>query len=201
MNSDILAEWQLVAGPTTEPITDAFAKLHAGITGTDDDTLITAYVKASRQAAENYLNRGLFTQTWKIQLSEFAEIVWLPMASPLASISSVTYYDTAGALQTLASTYYIADTVSEPGRMLRAPDQAWPSTQSDRSMPITITYVVGQSTAAAIPEIVKQGILMHVAYLDAHRMGDPNSDAARRAAEHCWDLAGRTHWLPPQRCL
>ncbi len=192
-------EWQLVTAPTTEPITDAFAKLHAGVTGTDDDSLITAYVKAARQAAENYLGFGLFTQTWKITLQDFADIVWLPMANPLASVSTVTYYDVDGVSQTLASTYYTVDTTSAPGRIVRAPDQDWPAVQSDRLMPVTIQYVVGYSTAAAIPELIKQGILLYVAYLEAHRMGDPNSESARNAAYACWDLVGRIYWLPPER--
>jgi uncharacterized phiE125 gp8 family phage protein len=194
-------EWSLVTGPAQEPITDSEAKLHAGISGTDDDTLMTAYVKAARQAAEVYLACGLYTQTWRLQLSAFYDVIWLPMAAPLASVTSVKYYDTTGTEQTLATTYYTVDTTSTPGRIVRAPNQSWPSVQCDRLRPVTITYVVGQTTTASIPEIVKQGIRVYVAYLEAHRMGDPNSEVARQAAYALWDLHGRAHWREPESCL
>lgn len=194
-------EWALVTGPAQEPLSVAEAKLHLSLTQSDEDGLTLSYLTAGRQAAEQFMSRALFTQTWRMQLEHFADIVWLPMAAPLQSVSSVTYYDGDGTLQTLPTTYYEVDTVSQPGRIVRKPGQSWPTVQCDRLMPVTITYVCGHATTDAIPELVKQGIRLYVGAADTDRQGGIDSEASRRAAEHCWLMAGQVFWREPQRCL
>jgi hypothetical protein len=53
------------------------------------------------------------------------------MAAPLQSVTTVKYYDASGVLQTLASTVYQVDTVSQPGRIVLAPTQIWPTVQAN----------------------------------------------------------------------
>jgi hypothetical protein len=103
-------------------------------------------------------------------------------------VTSVQYYDTTGTQQTLAGTFYTVDTVSRPGRIIRAPLQSWPALQGDRLVnAITITYVVGYTTADLIPERVKQGMRIYLSLLDSDRDGlDPNNERARAAAYACW---------------
>lgn len=190
--------WTRTAEPAQEPITLAEAKLQMKITQVNEDALIRSYIVAGRQAAEEYMSRGLFTQTWLAVCPDFADRIPLPMAAPLQSVTSVKYYDTTGTLQTLATTYYTVDTTSRPGRIVRAPSQMWPSIQADRlEGAVQITYVVGWATVAAIPERIKQGIRFYVTYLDADREGmDPAGKDARLAAERCW--ADQVDWLPPE---
>lgn len=189
--------WTLVTGPATEPITLAEAKQQCKITHTNEDALVANYIVAARQAAEDHMARGLITQTWKLMLQDWAEIVWLPMAAPLQSVTTVKYYDTDGAQQTLGSTVYTVDVVSRPGRLTRAPNQSWPSLQADRHVGrIEITYVVGFISAVAVPERIKQGIRLHVGYLDCDREGlEEYAQHARAAAEACW--TDRVYWMPP----
>lgn len=192
------AAWTRTTEPAIEPITLAEAKLHARITSTADDAALASYIGVARQAAEDVLNRGLLTQTWKLTLSSFADRIWLPMAAPLQSVSSVKYYDSDGTLQTLASTYYDTDTVSRPAALVRAANQSWPSLQSDRRTGrVEITYVVGWTAASLVPQRIRQGIRMYVAYLDADRDGlAEQASAARAAAEACW--ADRIEWQAPE---
>jgi uncharacterized phiE125 gp8 family phage protein len=195
---EISYDWTLVTPPATEPLSLAEAKQHAVIVQTDDDVLITAYIVAARQAAESYLGRGLLTQTWKLQLSAWADVIALPMAAPLQTVSSVQYYDQAGVLQTLATSFYVVDTTAEPGRILRAPNQILPFLQYDRVDAITITYVCGWMTSALVPESIKQGLRLYVAAADADRTGgDASSETARQAAAAVWRNAGPVYWRPP----
>ena len=129
----IQCDWTLVTPPAQEPISLAEAKLHCSVTQDDENALIAAYITAARQAAEAYLSRGLFTQTWKAQFSTWAETFWLPMAAPLQSITHVKYYDANDTLQTLSSSYYVVDTTSEPGCISRAATYSWPSLSADSS--------------------------------------------------------------------
>lgn len=197
MIRDIACEWSLVTAPAEEPLTLAEAKLHASITQDDDNLLTDAYRVAARQAAEQYLGRGLFTQTWQAQLAYWAEVIWLPMAAPLQSVTSVKYYDGDGVLQTLAASSYVVDTTSEPGRIYRAPNTAWPSVQADRLVRVIVTYVCGWTSVDTIPELIKQGIRLYLATSDADRVG-ADSAAAKAAAEACWRAYGQVFWRPPE---
>jgi uncharacterized phiE125 gp8 family phage protein len=198
------ASWQLVTAPTIEPISLDEAKRHARI-ASGDDGLVQRYRVAARETAEQTLNRGLLTQTWQLVLDTWTPVIYLPRAAPLqndanASPSTaplVQYYATSGTLTTLSSTVYTVDTVSRPGRIALAPGQSWPSLQSLRqSGRILVTYVIGWTTAAAVPERIKQGIRMYVSYLDMNRDGfEALGDQARQAAAACWD--DRIEWLDP----
>jgi uncharacterized phiE125 gp8 family phage protein len=198
--TDIGCAWTLVTGPASEPITLTEAKSQARITDTNSDSLISSYITVARQEAETYLGRGLYTQTWKLSLDWFTDVIPLPMAAPLASITSVKYYDEDGTLQTLSTSYYDTDTVAQPGTVVLKPDQTWPSVQSDRrNRRVEITYVVGWSATNLIPELIKQGIRLYVTYLDLDRDGmEDRALAAKQAAERCW--SDRVYWTPPRWC-
>jgi uncharacterized phiE125 gp8 family phage protein len=196
-------EWIRTVGPTGEPLSLDEAKQHLIIHQEDDNALVQGYVKAARDAAEDYLGHGLITQTYKATFQYFADVLWLPMAFPLqndpaanpSTAPVVKYYDTAGTLQTLATTEYLVDTVSRPGRILRAPNKSWPSTQGDRLMGVEITYVVGWTAAASVPELIKHGMKIFLTGMEGQR-GDPTQ--SKKAAEACWSLAGIVRWIPPQ---
>ena len=186
----------LVTAPTDEPITLAEAKAQARITDDHSNGLLRSYIQTAREAAEQILGRGLLTQTWRQERADFADVMWLPMAAPLqndagASPSTapiVEYYDTDGTLQTLATSVYDVDTVSRPGRIVRAAGQSWPAVQCDRQAGrVRITYVVGWISPAEVPEQIKQGIRSYVTALDADRDGmHERAEEARFAAERCW---------------
>jgi uncharacterized phiE125 gp8 family phage protein len=195
---EIGTAWTLVTGPTVPPISVDEAKDQARISDTASDLLIANYIEAAREAAELYMGRGLLTQTWKLTLDAFANVIPLPMAAPLQSITSVKYYDENGVLQTLATSVYDTDLVSRPGRVTLKVDQTWPTLQTlKRNGLVEITYVVGWTSADLIPERIKQGIRQYVTYLDQDRDGmDVRALDAQQAAERCW--SDRIGWAAPQ---
>lgn len=198
----------LVTGPTVEPITLDEAKQQARILDDNSNAVLQGYITTAREAAEAYMGRGILTQTWKLVLDNWANIIPLPMAHPLQNDGTATpstavavqYYDDAGALQTLATTVYDVDTVSRPGRVVLKPSQSWPSVQSTRRQgAIEITYVVGWTDVALVPERIKQGIKQYVTYLEYDRDGmDERAVAAMEAAERCW--SDRLWWTSPRYC-
>lgn len=193
----IQCHWTRTVGPTVEPLTLAEAKQYAVVTQDDDNALVSALVRAAREGAETYLGRALYTQTWKYTQSAWSDVMWLPMAAPLQSVSTVQYYATDGTLTTLSSTYYTVDTTSEPGRLLRAANQSWPALQTDRSGPLVIvTYVCGYTSVASIPEIIKLALRIAVAQADADRIGESTS----KTVESILSAAGCVYWREPQEC-
>lgn len=120
---------KLITGPAAEAITLEEAKQHLRVVDTDEDSLISIYIRAARQwceGPEGFLGRALVTQTWDLVLDSFptAEIkVPLP---PLQEVVYIKYDDTAGNEQSVSATNYYVDNVSEPGWVLPTAD--WPST-------------------------------------------------------------------------
>ena len=197
----MVSDWGLVAAPTEEPLTLDEAKQHCAISQDDDNALLVAYLQAAREAAEQALNRSLLTQTRRLRLSDFVDVIGLPMASPLQSVSSIAYYDEDGALQTLSTAAYVVDTTTEPGRVSLAPNQSWPAVQCGRDLPITVTYVAGWTSAEQVPELVKQGMRFFLASLEMDRLGGTaEAVAARTAAMHTWQMAGPVPWLDLGLC-
>ena len=162
-----------VTGATsaTEPITLTEAKLHLRVTETADDSLISSLITAARQYAEPYTRRCFITQTKTLAFDSFpaSNEIRLPW-SKLAGITSITYYDTANALQTLDAANYLLDTVNEPGRVRLISTESWPSVY-DRINAVTITYTAGYGAAADVPEGIKAAMKLLVGHWYENREG------------------------------
>jgi len=190
-----MSHWtlSLITAPTSEPITLQEAKDQARIVQSQGDAVLYRYIKTAREAAEQYMNRGLLTQTWTLGLHGFFERITLPRAHPLQNdvltAPVITYYDPNGTLQTLNSMTYLVDALSRPGRIGRAPGYSWPSIQVDRNAPVVfITYTIGWTSAALVPERIKQGMRLYISWLDRDRDGsDVGGDLALKRAEDCWN--------------
>lgn len=191
--------WVLTTAPTIEPLTTDEAKLQIRSVQTQEDALVDGYVKAARQAAEDHLGRGLLTQTWTLALSDFVTVIPLPMAVPLASVTTVKYYDVDNTQQTLSNTVYEVDTKARPGRIALKAGQTWPALNSLRRVNrIEIAYVVGYTGSTLIPPAILQGIRMYVGLMDTNRDGlDPvTGDALRTIKAAFW--TDRVFYTPPQ---
>lgn len=162
--------FQLVTAPVLEPITEGEAVEHLNLSSANVQTSrLHQCIRGARGSAEQYMGRGLLTQTWKYAQDVFGDEIWLPMAAPLQSVTTVKYYDTAGNLATLASSVYVVDTLSEPGRIFLAPSQTWPSLQSGRALAVEITYVVGWTDPALIPPAIIDGLYLAIGDSYEHR--------------------------------
>ena len=136
---------------TTEPVTTLDVKTMLPLTGTDFDTRIDLLIPALRLQAEQITNRSLALSTWQIKLDSFPDEIRL-LWPPIVSITSITYVDTAGVTQTLASSAYVLDSHSEPGWVIPATDTEWPDTY-DTANAVTVNYTAGYGSSA--PEVVK----------------------------------------------
>lgn len=190
------AAWTLLTAPVIEPITTANAKAHLRVDVADDDALIDRLVKGARAQVEAYLHRGLVTQTWKYLQDEWTDAIWLPMAAPLQSVTAVQYYDTAGALQTLATSTYLVQTTPEPGRIVLAPDKTWPNLQ-DRALAVEITYVLGWSAIGDILSDIIDALYLLVGHRYLQR-GDEEDPERLPAAVEALLAPHRVWWREPK---
>lgn len=157
--------------PGAEPLTLAEAKLHLKVTFTDDDALITSLIVAVRQAVEAITLRSLITQTWELTLDRFPCYSYEPISIPrprLQSVTSISYTDLSGITQVWDPIKYVVDIKSEPGRIVPAYGEIYPSTR-DVLNAVTVLFVAGYGNAATVPENIKSAMKLMIGHLYEHR--------------------------------
>lgn len=159
----------LKTAPTEEPVGISAVKRHLKCddTVTEDDDLIFALTKAAREASEAITNRALVKQTWTMKMDCLPCEIRVPKP-PLRAVNSIKYLDTDGNQQTLASTEYLVDKDSEPGRIVPAYGKSWPSTRYQPNA-IEVEIEVGYENAAKVPFSIKAAMLTLVGHLYEHR--------------------------------
>ena len=129
--------------PTAEPISLAQAKRQLRVDGTDDDTFIAGLITAARSYVENYCSSQLVVATYQQKLDKFpcGDTISLNYP-PLIDVTSITYVDSNGTTQTLATTVYSVLTTEKPGKIKLKYGQSWPSIRSQPDA-VTITFRAG----------------------------------------------------------
>lgn len=136
-----------VTGPGAEPVTLAEAKDHLGVEDTDEDARITALITAAVDRAETFTRRPFITRDADFFLDKLPandDPIELPRP-PLRKVGSIKYIDTAGVVQTLATSEYKVDLSREPGRIPLAFDKDWPSVR-DEANAVTVRFTAGYAT-------------------------------------------------------
>lgn len=162
----------LITAPASEPLTLAEAKAHCRVEHTLDDTLITALIVAARLSAEHELNRPLITQTWEVSLEDFpssieGEGISLGKYRPIA-ITSVKYLSTDGTDTTIDAAAYTLDSVNAPGFVYPIYDTSWPDARQFTNS-VRVRFTAGYGAAAAVPQCIKQWMLMMIGAMYAYR--------------------------------
>ena len=173
---------KLVTGPAAEPVTLAEAKAWAKIDTTEDDALLAVLITTAVQAAEEYTRRSFITQTHRLTLDSMGGINdWLPEGTydlpvsslsgglptsidlprpPLASVTSITTYSSAGTSAVYSSANYFVD--ADGARVNLYESASWPSDLRAQKA-CEVVYVAGYgATSSSVPSPIKTAILMHV---------------------------------------
>jgi len=164
------------AAVSTEPITLVEAKKHLEIATADTthDTHVTMLITAAREQWEHDTQSLVVSRAVTEQLESFPESTWRLFYRPATAITSVKYYDSLNAQQTLASSEY---TLTPDGRLLLAVDKDWPD-YTERWDSIEVIYVAG-----ATPTIAKQAMLLQLDVMFELRGQTKEKDACIRAYE------------------
>lgn len=160
----------VITPSATEPVTLAEAKTHLRVDHSDDDAYITRLIQYAREQCEIGARRSFITQTLELRLDGWpvTNAIELPRP-PLASVTSITWTDSAGAVQTVAAGDYIVYAQVDPGRLLLKPTAQWPSGELQVGPSIAVRFVAGYGTAAAVPASYRQAILLLCGHLYENR--------------------------------
>lgn len=166
----------LVTAPAEEPLSIDEAKAQCRVTTDDEWSLLEGLIVAAREYAEAFTHRALISQVWDLQLDAFPETIWVPRP-PLQVITAVpplvagspviSYLDTAGVTQTLATNLYVVDAPAgphaRPGRIVPAYQQSWPTTR-DQVNAVTVRFTAGYGAAEDVPYGIKAAMKLLIAH-------------------------------------
>lgn len=172
----------VVTGPTAEPITLAEAKrqLFLAESDTSQDAELVSRIQAAREQWEHDTDTYLLTQTLSVTLERFGEREIELTGRPIQSITHIKYYDENDTLQTFSSAKYSFN-AQEQEIELKWQEQ-WPVT-AIRWDAVTVTYVAGNTSIAAVPAIAKQAMLLLITYYQYGNRGDNDRPNDLRAYE------------------
>ena len=126
-------------------------------TDTDLDAELTRLITVARNHVESYCGIRIGAQTIVAKCDSFDDLARLPDA-PVTSITSITYVDTDGVTQTLATSVYELRADDLDAAVVLKFNQSWPAIQPGSR--IIVTAVVGYTTA---PPAVHHAMLVHIA--------------------------------------
>lgn len=183
-NSPVHQGSQILVQPAVEPVCLADAKLQSRVDAdiTSEDGLITRLITVARRECEALTQRAFITQTWFHTLdtfpfwrtySPFGPAIEL-VKPPVQSVTSVQYLDQNLDQQTLDSSFYTLDNISEPARLVKNSIQIWPVVGFAANA-VQITTVNGYGDDPSdVPAGIQQAILVYVAWMYRNR-GDEDA--------------------------
>jgi len=131
---------------------------------TAEDDFLSGLRSAAEEFIENYTNRKVTRQTWKVYFDEFpgGDGIEIPYP-PLVTIpsSGLVYTNSSGGNTKFSSTKWSADTVSEPGRLVLKYGESWPAPTLATNNPISIEFQCGYS-ATTIKQSIKNAMLLMI---------------------------------------
>ena len=136
------------------PISLADAKSHLRVAHTDDDTSIESLINSAFDEVERLTGRLFRTATCVLTCRSFPDDHLVLPRSPLVSLTSVSYRDTAGESQTLSNCLIDSGI---PAAIEPATGTTWPATQ-DRPDALTVTFTAG----GTMPDSIRLAVLLLV---------------------------------------
>lgn len=153
MTDDVSSRLRLVVPPASEPVSLSEAKLFLRIEHAAEDTVISRAITAARQACESYLSCALLPQSWNYTVGGAGTLrIALPFG-PATAIDAVTVTNGSGVSTELAETAYRLS-LDGFSLFLDNPTEQVLSIDYDASL---------ADNDSALPALLKQGILHHVA--------------------------------------
>lgn len=169
--------------PSAEPLSEAEIRNYLKATDTADQALILMMGKTARKFCEEFTHRGLMTQTLKLSLDATEDMnnpLWEGMRTgpylnyyknyivlprgPVTAVTSLKTFNDSDQATTMADSRYYVDTAREPSRIVLRTGETFPTALRVANS-IEVIYTVGYANASSVPEPLKLGMLMHIAYM------------------------------------
>jgi uncharacterized phiE125 gp8 family phage protein len=177
----VITDRKLITPPAVEPVSLAEVKLHSKVDQNAEDGLLSALIIAARQHVEKTTGRQLVTATWEVYLECFPcndDEIELPFGE-LQSIDAFQWTLAGGATKSwTVSGSNLLDANSAVVAHIEDGDEAeievafgciWPPDVLRTSRGVRIRFTCGYGDDTAVPQAVKQAILLLVGHWYTHR--------------------------------
>jgi len=158
--SEVRHTVRIVTPPTTEPVTiqEAKTQLHIGASDVSFDAELSSMIAAAREEWERDTSTALITRTLEHRLPQWLEVVQLTVR-PAIAVTSVSYVDASGNVQTVSSSDYYLDT-----DQVRFKKTFVEPSLEERSEAIKITYTAGYGVDVfQLPQLDRMAIKLSLA--------------------------------------
>lgn len=160
----------VVTPPEVEPVLLSEAVEHLRLDSLDEEAWLNRAIRAAREHVEAFTGRALITQTLEVALEGWPGATLALPRPPLASVTSIKYFDQAGVEATVSSGDYLVDTRSTPGRVLLRTPASWPGVTLQAANGVVVRYVAGYGDEPEdVPAAMRQAILLLVGHLYENR--------------------------------
>ena len=146
---------KIITSSTPAPlVTVAEAKQHSRIDTSDDDLLLSGYIAAATELAEQETGQHFVQRECTIYYDAWpaGDCLKLPMY-PLQAVNSVKYLDADNNLQTMDTADYVVDLTSIMPRIVLADGATWPTADL---YPVSAVAIAVSSGYAAIDDVPQQ---------------------------------------------
>lgn len=170
----------LVTDVAGEPVTLDEQKAHLRLDISDDDGYLSRCITSARTFVEGQTKRAIMPKTYDYKIDYGfpwkygTQRIDLPL-NPVTSVTTITYVDSTGSSQTLASNQYTLAARTHDSFIVPAYGVTWPDV---RGVPdaVTVRFVVGDITN--IPEELHRAIMILAAhYYEVRETGAGAPDA------------------------
>ena len=155
------------AVPTFEPVTLDDVKSHLRIARGNEDHHddLKRLIQVARELFEKDTDYVLSTGTYVAKLDDWpcCDYITMPVR-PVSAITSITYTDSAGTVQTWSSSNYSLNVYESLPEIVLAYASSWPSNRGWEN-DITITLVAGYASQSVVPFALKQALLQKIQHL------------------------------------
>jgi len=149
-------------------VLEAKRQLRIDPADTDQDEHIADLSAAAHRKVERMLGYPILRQTRQTHLSGFpCGPIWLGGGDGL-SVLSITYRDTANAVQTLDPAEYSVDAVSRVAQIFPAPLKSWPATTCTPGA-VIVEWQAGWASPPDVPEDLIHAMKLLVGHWDQNR--------------------------------
>ncbi|QUT04838.1 head-tail connector protein [Sphingobium phenoxybenzoativorans] len=170
-----------------EPLSLQQAKAHLRVDGDDEDDLISSCIVEARGWVEDYTGLILTSRAIVESVSAFDARL---RAWPITTLETISYTDTDGLSQTLASADYTAQLTTRPARITAAPGVRFPALLPNTRISVSLT--AGFTDAAAMidfaPNLLRAMKIMLTEYYDNRGAADGGNRAENVAKALCRNL-------------
>lgn len=190
INSDI----EIVTPAAEALVSLGEAKTHLGVFHDAEDSRIEMYLATAHERVVSMSGRALVSTSYRLWRDRwpFGRTLHLPLGQ-LTAVSAVKYYpEGAASPETFASSNYEV-IAGDKGAVVLKTGVSWPASLTLRwRRPIAVEFTAGWASAAAVPKVFRQAVLLLLAKmyhnLDGEEAGARIDRAARALVENSYPL-------------